>query len=62
MKPVLHWQGPGTDEKTIIDILFPRINEELARMKASYEEGERISSMFRIFSVIVSFVRRLIPS
>lgn len=31
-------RGPGTDEKTIIDILFPRINEELTRMKVSYEE------------------------
>jgi len=48
MKPVLSLQGPGTDEKTIIDILFPRINEELSRMRAAYEEGERNFTMFRI--------------
>lgn len=36
----IDWQGAGTDEHSLIEILATRSNEEILAMNAAYQDGE----------------------
>ena len=57
------FQGAGTDESTLIEIMCSRTNDEIEEIKEKYKEGkwpDTVSNFHQIWSMNPMFSRKLI--